>query len=153
MQRGCSCEFLCFTFNTYSNIQWGSGIQPFEIQKNLKSRLFEGWISNGLVFKWLGFSFSYSPNHSKSRRFWPDYKWFLTKWLPIVQISNDWSLWSHSKSRLFATQPLLDHSNSRPNPYFRSPLNLFRVSYIESLLQLIWVLSVKHSTSNPASVA
>ena len=35
----------------------------------LKSRLFEGQISNGPVFKWSGFSygFSYSPNYLKTR--------------------------------------------------------------------------------------
>ena len=28
-------------------ILWGSEIRPFEIQKHLRCRLFEGWISNG----------------------------------------------------------------------------------------------------------
>ena len=93
------------------------------------SGLFEGRISNGFVFEWSGFCYSYSPNHSKSGRFCPDFKWFLTKWQPFVQILN--GFWqngsylsgfqivglldfrSHSKSRPFATQPLLDHSKSR----------------------------------------
>ena len=39
----------------FNAIQWGSEIQPFEIQKHSKSRLFEGWISNG-------------PYHSKTRK-------------------------------------------------------------------------------------
>ena len=38
---------------------------------HLKSGLFEGWISIGPVFKWLGFSYGYiySPNHLKTRPF------------------------------------------------------------------------------------
>ena len=38
---------------------------------HLKSGLFEGWISNGPVFKWLGFSngYSYSPKHLITRPF------------------------------------------------------------------------------------
>ena len=68
---------------------------------DLKSWLFEGRISNGPVFKWLGLSngYSHSPNHSKIgsfeiRMFFIDFR-------------------CHSKSRSFATQPLLDHSKSR----------------------------------------
>ena len=34
-------------------IQWGSEQQPFEYWKNLKNKLFEVWISNGWLFKWL----------------------------------------------------------------------------------------------------
>ena len=30
-------------------------------------------------------------NHSKSGRFCPDFKWFLTKWRPFVRISNGWA--------------------------------------------------------------
>ena len=37
-------------------IQKGSEIRPFEIRKYLKSGLLEGRVSNGPVFKWLGFS-------------------------------------------------------------------------------------------------
>ena len=32
------------------------------------------------------------PDHSKSRRFCPDFKWFLTKWRQFVRISNGWAL-------------------------------------------------------------
>ena len=53
-------------------LHWGSEIQPFEIwpfniRKHFNSRLFEGRISNGPVFKWSGFRYGYSvdPNHSK----------------------------------------------------------------------------------------
>ena len=74
---------------TQVKIQWGSEIQPFKIQKYLKSRLFEGRISDGPVFKCLGFS--YCPKHSKSGSFCPDFKWFLTKWWPLDRISNGWA--------------------------------------------------------------
>ena len=56
-----SRAFKCLTFVWYSDqkkiingsvVQWGSDIQPFEIQKHLKSGLFERWISNGPV-DWL----------------------------------------------------------------------------------------------------
>ena len=38
-------------------------------RKHLKSQLFKGRISNGPVFKWWGFSYGYSPNHSKTEPF------------------------------------------------------------------------------------
>ena len=49
-------------------IQSGSEIQPFEIQKHSKSRLFGDRISNSLVLKesGYGFSYSYGPNHLKT---------------------------------------------------------------------------------------
>ena len=54
-----------------SNLQWASKIRPFTIRKHLKSRLFEGRISNGLDFKWPGFNYgdSYGPNHLKAGPF------------------------------------------------------------------------------------
>ena len=86
-----------------------------------KFRLFEGRISNGLVFKWLGFSYAYclvpaigKLDHLKSKQFSPDLKWFLTKQRPFVWISNGWASGSHSLSGPFATQPLFNHSKSRP---------------------------------------
>ena len=44
---------------------------PVLYDGDVKSGLFEGWISNGPVFKWSGCSngHSYSPNHSKTRPF------------------------------------------------------------------------------------
>ena len=69
-----------------------------------------------LDFQMVGFSYgySYSPKHSKTWQFKmtfsPDFKWFLRKWWPFVQISNGWASRSHQKSRLFATQLLFDHS-------------------------------------------
>ena len=69
-----------------------------EFSGDLKSRLFEGQISSGTFFKGSGFSYGYcfSPNHLKTRpfkirRFCTDFKWFLTKWLPYVWISNHWA--------------------------------------------------------------
>ena len=46
-----------------------------------------------LDFKWLDLSYdsSYSSNHSISRLFCPDFKWFLIKWQIFVQISNGWT--------------------------------------------------------------
>ena len=71
---------------------------------DLKSRLFEGWISNGSIFKWssfrYGWSYSPNPNHLKTRPFkilisnvwkvswWASTKWSLTKWQPFIRISN-----------------------------------------------------------------
>ena len=99
-------DFLVFTINklsiknqlfllSISNIQWRSEIWPFEIRKHLKSWLFEGWISNGPVFKWMGFSYGYSPNHSKTgpfkiRTILSGFKMFLRKWHLFVWISNGW---------------------------------------------------------------
>ena len=50
-------------------LHWRSKIQPFKIQKDSKNGLFEGQISNGLVFKWQDFTngYSNSPNHLKTR--------------------------------------------------------------------------------------
>ena len=65
--------------------------------EHVKSGLFEGPISNGPVFKWLSFGYSYSiaptirkPEHSKYGLFL-DFKWFLAKWRPFVGISNGWA--------------------------------------------------------------
>ena len=54
--------------------------------RNLKSGLFEG-----PVFKWSGLSYSYSPNHLKLGHFCLNFWYFLTKWRPLVQISNGWA--------------------------------------------------------------
>ena len=102
-------------------IQWGSEIRRFEIRKHLKSRLFEDRISNGPVFKWLGFSYSYSPNHLKTRGF--KIRTFLSRFQIVcdkmapICLDFKWLGFHifrcHSKSRPFATQPLLDHLKSR----------------------------------------
>ena len=62
-------------------IQWGSEIRPFEIRKHLESRLFEGWISNGPVFKCLGFT--YCVNHLKTGLF------IIWTFLPEFQMVSD----------------------------------------------------------------
>ena len=68
----------------FSQIMRESEIRSFEIRKHLKSGLSEGRIKNGPVFKWLGLSYCYSPNHLKTgpikiRSFCPNFKCFLTK--------------------------------------------------------------------------
>ena len=65
------------------HVQWG-----FEIWKHLKSRLFEDRIYNGPVFKKSGFNYGFGPNHSKTGCFCQEFKWFLTKWQPILKISK-----------------------------------------------------------------
>ena len=74
------CNEICFLYyrqDPILNIQWGSEIQPFKI------RTFEGQISNGPVFKWSGFGYNYSPNHSKivSFKIWI----FLTRFQMIFR--------------------------------------------------------------------
>ena len=114
---------------------------------HVKSRLFEGQISNGPVFKWLGFcnGYSYSSNHLKTgpfkiQTFCSDFKWFLKNgshfsWFQIVVLPD---FRSHSKSRPFATQPLFDHSKSRlvqiSDPHSISKVNaMLRTSRVELL--------------------
>ena len=63
------------------SIQWGSEIQPFEIWKHLKSKLFEGRISNGWA---LAMAKAIVPtvrklDYSKCRHFCPDFKWVFYK--------------------------------------------------------------------------
>ena len=116
---------LCCTFGVIHNIgiQWGSEIRPFEIRKHLKSGLFEGQISNGLVL---------AINHSKTNVFdrFSNGFWQNGGHLSGFQIVGLPDFRSHLKSRPFATQPVLDHSKSRLgrisdphcSPDFRSPL-------------------------------
>ena len=65
-----------------NGIQWGSETWPFKIWKHLKSRLFEGRISNGQVFKCqivkarcFNYGYSYGPNHLRTRCFCHESKW------------------------------------------------------------------------------
>ena len=53
---------------------------------DLKSGLFEGQISNGraLALAIAIFPSIRTPDHSKSGRFCPGFKWFLTKWQIII---------------------------------------------------------------------
>ena len=112
--------YISHAINTFLkpslNIQWGSEIRPFEIPKPLKSRLSEGQISNGLVFKWSGFSngYSYSPNQSKKGPF--KILMFLSGFqmvfdrMAIIWLSD---FRSNSNSRPFGTQSFFDQSKYR----------------------------------------
>ena len=73
----------------------------------LKSRLFEGQISNGPVFKWSGFSDCFSSYHLKTGPFkiWPFLSGFQMVGLQDFRF--------HSKSGPFSPQPLFDHSKYR----------------------------------------
>ena len=106
--------------------------------EHLKSGLFEGQISNGLVFKWSSFSygFSYSPNHSKTGPF--EIRMFLSGFQMVFNkmeaICPDfkWLGFCISgpirKSRPIATQPVLDHSKSRREWISDPPLYMLPVS-------------------------
>ena len=52
-------------------------------------------------------------DHSKSGQSCQNFKWFLTKWLPFVWISNGWAFRFQVKSWPFANQPVFDHLKSR----------------------------------------
>ena len=80
---GC-CPSLCqpkIMNEIIINIQWGSEIRPFEIRKHLKSGLFEGLISNGPALAIV--PTIQKPDHSKSKRFYPDFKCFFGKMAAI----------------------------------------------------------------------
>ena len=95
-----------------------SEIEPFEFQKHLKFRLFEGWISNVPVSKCSGLSYgySYSPNHSKNRPL--EIRTFLFRFLMVFdKICLDFK-WLGFRildpsQILFATQPVFAQSKSR----------------------------------------
>ena len=68
----------------------------------LKSGLFEGQILNGPVFKWSGLSYSYScsPNHSKTGHFCLMFQMVFDKNGGQFQMVGLLDFRSHSKSRL-----------------------------------------------------
>ena len=88
---------------------------------NPQAGLCEGQISNGLAFKWLSFTYGYSPNQSKTGPF--KIGTFLSGFQMVIwqngchlsgfQMVGLPDFRSHSKSRSFPTQPLLDHLKSR----------------------------------------
>ena len=93
---------------------WFLNGQALAIRKRLKSGLIEVQILYGWA---LAMAIALVPtirkqDHSKSRHFCPDFKWFLTNWQPFVQIGL-LDFRSHSKSRPFATQTIFDHLKSR----------------------------------------
>ena len=55
----------------------------------------------------------WKPNHSKPGHFRPDFKWFLTKWLPFVRISNGKASRFQIQFEIQTICNLLDHSKSR----------------------------------------
>ena len=73
--------------------KWGSEIWPFKIRKHSKSGLSVDWISNGLVFKGSGYSYShcYGPNHLKIRPFkiGTFLSWFKKVFVKMVAICLD----------------------------------------------------------------
>ena len=87
-----------FAFNQFCVLHWD--LTP----NHLKSGLFAGRISAIAIVATIQ-----KLNHSKPRHFCLDFKWFLTKWRPFVQIFNRWA----SRFQIpFATQPLIDNSES-----------------------------------------
>ena len=96
-------------------IQWGSEIQPFEIRKHLNSGLFEGRILNGPVFKWSGFSYSYSQPFEN----WIFLSRFQMVFDKMAAICSDfkwlgfWISDPIQKSGPFRTQPLFILLKSR----------------------------------------
>ena len=81
-----------------------------EIRNDLKSGLFEGRISNGPVFKWLGFShlktkpfeihtikFGFQMVHTRWQPFWSVFKWLC------FRISNAIRNLHHLQTNLFLT--------------------------------------------------
>ena len=105
----------------WNSIQWGSEILPFKIRKHLKFQMIR--FSNGGNLTMTIVPTIWKPDNSKSGHFCPDFKWFLTKWLPFAWLSDGWDYGfqmvrildyrSHSKYGPFETQPLFDHSKSR----------------------------------------
>ena len=86
------------------------------------------WRSN---FKWSAFQgqakaldITCGPNHLKTGQFCLDFKWFLTKWQPFVQISNGWA---SSFQTPFEIQTIYKPTSNLPfkihvSLNFRSPL-------------------------------
>ena len=96
---------------TMCQVQCGSEIWSFEIQKHFKSWLFDGRISNGRAL-----AMAIAPTIWKPDIFIWILNAFFTKWWPFVQISNGLASGYQipkPKSGPFATQPLIDHSKSR----------------------------------------
>ena len=92
--KRCTWKVLCIGVKC---ITVRSEIRPFKIWKHFKSGPFEGWISHGPIFKWLGFSYGNSCNGCNRTgplaylNFCSDFKWFLSKPWPFVLISNGWA--------------------------------------------------------------
>ena len=95
-----------------------------------KSRLFEGRISNGPVFEWLGFShgYSFSPNHLKTRIFkigthLSGFQMIFDKMAAICPILNGWASGFQNP---FKIQTICNPTSKiQTSLDFRSPLQSF----------------------------
>ena len=108
--------------------QWGSELQPFEIRKHLKVGFQMVRFSNSpaLAMAIAIASTIQKPDQSKSRCFcWiSNGFWQNGSNLSRFQMVGLPDYRSHSKSRPFTTQPVLDHSKSRLGRISESPLYL-----------------------------
>ena len=120
----------------YSDTQYSGDLKP----DHFESILFEGRISNGLVFKCRALAMAIVPSIQKldhSKTFLSRFNFFLQNGrhlsgFQMVELSD---FRSHSKSGPYANQPLFDHSKSRliqisdphckPNWLLPSQLNFF----------------------------
>ena len=102
---------------------WGSENRTFKIPKHLKYGLFEGWISNGSVLKWWGFSYGYSD--------FPGFQMFFDQMAAICLISNGWASGFQIP---FKIQTICNPTSFRPfeiqiSPDLRSPRYFTRIYY------------------------
>ena len=104
--------------------------EPFEIRKNSKSGLFKGQISNGLVFKWSGYSYTQPCDNQTAQN--PDF---------FVRISNGWASrfhipfenWTIFNPTSYWLLEIHISPNFRNSPYTYRARNK---SYIESMESL-----------------
>ena len=66
------------------------------VETHLKSGLYEGQFQmvrflNGWALAMALVPNVRKPDHSKSKHFCLDFKWFLKKWQPFVRIINGWA--------------------------------------------------------------
>ena len=72
----------------YNLVQWGFEIRLFEGRRISNGPVLNGWALPMAIAIVPTFQ---NMDYSKSRRFCPDFKWLLTKWLPFIRISNSWA--------------------------------------------------------------
>ena len=137
--------------------QWGSAIRPFEIRKHLKSRsiwnpdFFKVKFSNGraLAMFIAIVPTIWKPDHSKTGCFCPDFKWFLTKWRPFIQISNGWASGFQIP---FKIQTICNPTSFWPFKIqtsldFRSPLYMKNMGHCLLILLQYFTLLYEHFVS------
>ena len=118
---------------------------------DLKSRLFEGRISNGPVFKWSGLSYTFSPNHSKIGpfkfpKFCLDFKMVFDKMAAICPDFKWFGFW--------ISDPIRNPDDLQPNLFliipfeiqnsqdYRSPLysqNIKKRSVVDPCKNYFWI--------------